>query len=223
MVFLFNEYYEIEEYVQKHIFSKYLNLLLHLCRWFFLPYPGRQKHEETPNLVLHTSCFSFSQVLSSPTMHVSILKTTSSYLIRVIFEINMHLNLPYAGITKFEYLTGDAEGLIVGPDLISCLNGDPWCTIGCWIGLAKSEFEFWFAVFKSAPTIKSTGLAEPCPLFFVRWGKTCWFSGDCWVRSGGLIVFNAENRIRYHYKNVSAKDWELYDAALNMKLFDILT
>ena len=120
----------------------------------------------------------------------------------------MHLNLPYAGITKFEYLTGDAEGLIVGPDLISCLNGDPWCTIGCWIGLAKSEFEFWFAVFKSAPTIKSTGLAEPCPLFFVRWGKTCWFSGDCWVRSGGLIVFNAENRIRYRHKNVSAKDWE---------------
>ena len=62
----------LTEYV-KNIF-KYLNLLLHLCLWFFLPYPGRQKHEETPNFVLHTSCFSFSHVLSSPTMQVSILK-----------------------------------------------------------------------------------------------------------------------------------------------------
>ena len=62
----------LTEYV-KNIFE-YLNLLLHLCLWFFLPYPGRQKHEETPNFVLHTSCFSFSHVLSSPTIQVSILK-----------------------------------------------------------------------------------------------------------------------------------------------------
>ena len=101
--------------------------------------------------------------------------------------------------TKFIYLTGDAEGLIVGPDLISCLNEDPRCTIGCWTGLAKSEFEILFAVFKSAPTIKSTGLAEPWPLLLAWWGKPCWFPGVCCVRSGGLIVFNAENKIRYHY------------------------
>ena len=107
---------------------------------------------------------------------------------------------------EFVYLTGDAEGLIVGPDLISCLNEDPRCTIGCWMGLAKSEFETLFAVFKSAPTIKSTGLAEPWPLLLVWWGKPCWFPGVCCVRSGGLIVFNAENKVRYRYENLSAKD-----------------
>ena len=75
----------LTEYV-KNIF-KYLNLLLHLCLWFFLPYPGRQKHEETPNFVLHTSCFSFSHVLSSPTMQVSILKERIFCLITVLLEM----------------------------------------------------------------------------------------------------------------------------------------
>ena len=75
----------LTEYV-KNIFE-YLSLLLHLCLWFFLPYPGRQKHEETPNFVLHTSCFSFSHVLSSPTMQVSILREKTFNLIAAIFEI----------------------------------------------------------------------------------------------------------------------------------------
>ncbi len=55
-------------------FLSLLNLLLHLCLWFFLPYPGLQKHDDTPRWVLQTSCFSRSHVESSPTMHVSILK-----------------------------------------------------------------------------------------------------------------------------------------------------
>ena len=47
-------------------------LLLHDLRWLLLPYPGLQSHEDTPNEVLHTSCFSIWQVVSSPTMQVSI-------------------------------------------------------------------------------------------------------------------------------------------------------
>ena len=92
------------------------------------------------------------------------------------------------------YLTGDADGLIVGPGLILWSKEEPLWTIGCWTGGGYSGFELFVPVFRSTPTITSTGLAEPIFWSFEKCVRTCWGTPACWDRSGGLIVLRAESR-----------------------------
>ena len=68
---------------------------------------------------------------------------------------------------NYPYLTGDADGLIVGPGLILLSKEWPRWTIGCWTGGGYSGFELFVPVFRSTPTITSTGLAEPIFWSFV--------------------------------------------------------
>ena len=97
------------------------------------------------------------------------------------------------------YLTGDADGLIVGPGLILCSNDEPRWTMGCWTGWWYSELVFFVPVFRSTPTMTSTGLAEPRFCSFVKCGWDCWRTPICWERSGGIIVLRAASRILNTY------------------------